>query len=317
MPASVDPMRRALLLAGVLACTPPADTVGGWTSATGSSSTGTASIDATTSGTSSSSSSSEAATGSSTAPSSGVDGDQSSSTTAAAAPPPWVVTVAPGAPPRLLAIDLEQGAAVEVCALAGIEAPDALVFLPDDRLVGSLAASATLWIADPCDCTVHVIPAIEPPLSLHALAETAELDPASVVGADGTRAGLFDVRVDLPEVTALGELASAGTITALAAAADSAVLHALAVSDGVQLLRIDPSDGAITSQLAVAIPAGATGLTLAPDGATLLACDDDGALWKIDPSTAAVESLGVLLAAPCRTLAGPHGTVACIDALLE
>jgi hypothetical protein len=227
------------------------------------------------------------------------------------------MTVAVDGPAQLRAIDLDHATVHDVCVLADIERVDVLAFLPDDRLVGSDAATATVWLADPCDCALTVVAPLEPPLSLHAMAEATEAVTLTAIGADGMRGGLFGAELDVPQVLALAELPSASSITALAAASEGSELHALVDTDGMHLMRIDPANGTIVSDVAVALPVTTTGLALAPDHGSLLACDDDGLLWRLELDGSAATSNDIGLAAPCRTLAAPHGTVACIDALLE
>ncbi|HWB79363.1 MAG TPA: hypothetical protein VG755_30585 [Nannocystaceae bacterium] len=287
---------------------PAASTVGGWSSGDGSGTTSSAPGSTSTSSDTSSSTSSESSSTSTTSTSS------ASSSTGASAPPRWVATIAPDS--TLRAIDLDDGTVVDVCTLAGIDDPDGLAFLPDDRLVGAHANELALWIADPCDCTVAFVPALEPPLALHAIAETDDNEP-TIVGADASRGALFGVQVDLPQLLPLGELPIASSITALASSPDQLELHALAVLGEPQLLRIAPASGTVTSQLAIDIPASATGLTRAPDGSALIACDDTGALWRIDPDDASVTLLDAALPDPCRTLATAHAEVACIVELLD
>ena len=170
-----------------------------------------------------------------------------------------------------------------------------------------------MWIADPCDCTLTMLPPLEPALALHAMAEREDVEP-TIVGADAVRGGLFAVPVDAPIVVPVAELADAGAILALAPVAGTDELHAIAT--GPRLQRI-AADGAITTDLPLAIAADATGLTIDPQDDTLLACDGDGTLWRIDPADAASVALPIALSDPCRTLATPHGSVACIDAMLE
>jgi hypothetical protein len=228
-----------------------------------------------------------------------------------------VVTVAADGPAQLRAIDLDHATVHDVCTFADIERVDALAFLPDDRLVGSDAATTTLWIGDPCDCALTFVAPLEPPLSLHAMAEAIEAMTPTAIGADGMRGGLFGAELDEPHALVLAELPLASSLTALAAASEGSELYALVVTDGMHLMRIEPSSGTIVADAAVDLPSHATGLTLAPDQGSLLACDDDGALWRLEQDGSATAPIDVALTAPCRTLAAPHGTVECIDALLE
>ncbi len=263
-----------------------------------------------TDGTSSSeATSSEATSGGTTS-----SGAESSSTGAPMQPPPWVVTVVDGAPPSLRAIELDGGEVVDVCALAGVDRPDGLAFLPDDRLVGTVAATTAIWIADPCDCTVLPIDTLEPPLALHAIAERHDA-MATIVGADASRGALFGVHVDVPELLPLGELAIADAVTALAAIPDSDELNALAHTAGMHLLRIDPASGSVLADAAIALPDDAAGLTRHPADPGLVACDPTGTLWRVDPDDASTEALPFALPAPCHTLATAHAPLACIDEL--
>lgn len=301
-------MKRFALALALCGCTPPADTVGAWTTDDGaddpSSSTGvpldtTSFSDATTSSSSSSSSSSEGST------------DDDTTSTGTSAVPPWIATV--GSDLALRVLDLDGGMVVEVCTLDGIVEPDALAFLPDGRLVGSHAASASLWVADPCDCVV--VPISPPdPVALHALAERED-DPPSIVGVDALRSGLFEVAVDASDLGLVADLADAGAIHAIAAIADSDDVRALVDVGGPHLQRIDGA-GVVVQDDTLTIPADASGLANDPDGASLLACDAEGALWRIDPDDGVSEPLPIAWPDSCRTQATPRGTIACIDALL-
>lgn len=300
-------MRRAAIVVVLGGCTPAADTVGAWTTDGGADdpeSSSSLPFDASSSSSPSGASSDESTTTTSSSTS------ETSTSTGAIAPPPWVATV--GADLALRALDLDDGVVVDVCTLDGVSEPDGLAFLPDGRLVGSRADSASLWVADPCDCTVT--PIVPPDaVALHALAERND-EPAAVVGVDALRAGLFEVTVDGASLVPSAELADAGAIQAIAAMPDSDDLWALVDAGGPRLQRIDLT-GVVTQDEPLAIPADASGLTLDPDGASLLACDAEGALWRIDADDGASSPLAVAAPDSCRTLATPHGTIGCIDAL--
>jgi hypothetical protein len=303
-------MWRTALAVALCGCTPPADTVGAWT--TGA--TSTTLPGASTSGEmpeSSSSAADDSTPTSSTSTTTSASTGGESSTSGAAAPPPWVATIADGASVQLRVVELDGGMVVDVCELAGVVEPDALAFLPDDRLVGTHAGTAALWIADPCDCAVTMVPPLEPPLALHAMAERDDVE-STLVGVDALRQGLFEVPLAAATVIPVAELADAAAILAIAAAPGTGDLHVIA--DGLRLQRMDVT-GAITSDVPLAIPDDATGLTIDPQGDALLACDGAGTLWRIDPSDGSSEALAFALPDACRTLATPHGTVACIDAV--
>jgi hypothetical protein len=291
-------------------CTPPADAVGAWTTGDATSGLESSSSDGVPAEESSTGADTSSSSSSSSGSSSG-DPNSESTTQAVADPPPWVASVAAGAPPRLRAIDLDGGEVVSLCDLVGVGEPDGLAFLPDGRLVGTEAATSTQWVADPCDCSITIVPPLELELALHAMAERDDPVP-TIVGVDAARVGLFEVRVDEPAVQLLGEFLAASTITALAAAPDTDDLHALADVGGPRLQRIDPA-GVITSDIAIALPDDATGLTISPTDDTLIACDGDGMLWRIDPTDGTTDPLAVAWPDACRTLATPHSTIACID----
>lgn len=301
-------MRRVAIAIAIAGCTPPADTVGAWTtdgatSGLESSSSGGVAVEESSSG---GDTSSAGSSGSSSSDSSG--GSTTQSTTE---PPPWIASVAAGTPPRLRAIDLDGGEVVSLCDLVGVAEPDGLAFLPDGRLVGSEAATSSQWVADPCDCSITIVPPLKLELALHAIAERDDAVP-TIVGIDAARMGLFAVRIDEPSVQLVGELLTAGSITAIAAAPGTEDLHALASAGGPHLQRID-STGTITSDIAIALPDDATGLTISPTDDTLIACDGEGLLWRIDPTDGATDALAVAWPDACLTLATPHATIACID----
>jgi hypothetical protein len=294
-----------------LACTPPADTVGAWT---GSDTTSITSADSSSDGVAAQTTGSGQDSGSTSGPppsSSSESVTATESSTGTSAVPPWLATVVDGAPPRLQAIDVESGALVEVCDLDAVAEPDALAFLPDGRIVGTRADVLAIWTLEPCTCDIELVPPLEPPLALHAMAERPD-DVATIVGADAVRMGLFEVDVDAATVGLFGELADAGAVAALAAAPGLADVHALVT--GPRLQRVSPG-GVIVSDVPLDISDDASGLTIAHDGEALLACDGAGALWHIDVDDGASELLPVALAPGCRSLATPHGPIGCIDAL--
>jgi hypothetical protein len=298
-------MTRAVIALAIVGCAPPADTVGAWTTDDGSAGPTSSTMDEIPLDDSTTSAVDPSTTSSS---SSSTSGEPTS--TGVSAPPPWIATIGSGA--TLRAIDLDGGMVVDVCALDGVAEPDGLAFLPDGRLVGSHAASVSLWVADPCDCTVTAITPADP-VALHALAERAG-DPPTIVGVDALRAGLFEVPVDGAGLSHLADLAEAGAIQAIAAMPDTDDLWALVEADGLHLQRIDAA-GAIVLDEPTSISADASGLTIDPDGTQLLACDGDGALWRIDPGDGSSEPLATAWPEACRTLATPHGNIGCIDAL--
>ena len=104
-------MKRLALAVVLGGCTPPADTVGAWTTEAstagqGSSSEGVAAD--------SSTSVDESSTSAVVSSSSSSESSSESSTTSTAGPTPWVATIAPGSPARLRVVDLDSGAIVEV-----------------------------------------------------------------------------------------------------------------------------------------------------------------------------------------------------------
>lgn len=312
-------MIRRLLPLLLVACTPAAQTVGAWTTAvdtgaTAPGSSGAASDDGTVAdGTSSSGadveSGSAAATGSD-------DADASSS--GAAAAPPWVATVTatPDGAPMLQILALVADDAIEVhdgCTFAGLAVADGLGWRADGRLVGTDAATGTLWQADPCDCTVGVVDGIEPPPLLHALTERGDGSDGRVFGVDDGRAAIVELDLDLALTLAAFDRPDAAVVLALAS--DDDTLVALLERAGPVLQRIDPDDGAVLQEQALTLPPDTRGLTRDPAGDGFVACSDDGSLWRI-AADGATTAIGEPLASACRTLATPHGPVACIDAAL-
>lgn len=302
-------MKRVALALALVGCTPPADTVGAWT--TGGATSGLEPSSSDGAPAEESSSGGDTSTTSSSSSSSEGESSGGSTTQSTADPPPWIASVAAGTPPRLRAIDLDGGEVVDLCDLVGVDEPDGLALLPDGRLVGSHAATSSQWVADPCDCSITIVPPLELALALHAMAERDDPEP-TIVGVDAARMGLFEVRIDEPSLQLVGELPTASSITAIAAAPGTDDLHALANVGGPHLQRID-STGTITSDMAIELPADATGLTISPTDDTLIACDGDGMLWSIDPTDGATVPLAVMWPDACRTLATPHATIACID----
>ncbi|MFO0636742.1 MAG: hypothetical protein U0168_28245 [Nannocystaceae bacterium] len=301
--------RAAIAALACCACTPAAQSVGGWTDASSGAGPGsTGSADATgSSGT--------------TAPDSGTTtaaSDTGSGTTAAAegssgatAPGPWIVAVTQEDPPRLLALALDDGATVELCAWPGLAAPQTLAMLDDGTIVGADPQGPGLWRADPCDCSVTPI-AIEPAPALHAMTERAD---GSLVGADASRSALLQLELAPPAVLAALDFAPSATIAALVDDGDA--LLAVVVGSTPELWRIDATDASVLAVQPLALAQTPGGLTRAPAQPQLLACDDDGALWRIDPRDGSVAATSLQLPAPCRALATPHGTVACVDAAFE
>lgn len=307
-------MSPRLLPLLMVACTPAAQTVGAWTSAAVEGSSGVT-IGTTGDGGGDTGTATPDLGGGDETTRGGVDGGSSSG---GAIVPPWVATItaAPPADPRLQILALEPGGSftvVDHCSLAGITVVDGLGWRADGRLVGADAGSGTLWQADPCDCSVTAIDGIEPPPQLHALTERGDGSDARVFGVDDGRAAILELDLDLALPLAAFDRPDAAAIVALAS--DDAALITLLDRAGPWLQRIDPDDGAVLDETPLALPTAPTGLTRDPTGDGWLACDDGGVLWRID-AEGNVAAVGDPLPSPCRTLATPHGGIACIDAML-
>lgn len=292
-------------LAWSIACAPPAQSIGAWTTAgdtdasTGAPGTTVAASDT---------SSSSGAIDPSSSSTGGTPETGSETTTGEPIARPWIAVVGDGAPPMLRVRALDgDGETFDVCALEAV--PDGLGFLDDGQLVASFAATATIARIDPCDCTTTPIGDLVPPLALTAL---AELGGALVLGADAARVALVTVDVDAVALQGAIDFADAPSITALAARDD----RRFALRSGAPMRLLELDDAALVlADTPLPALVDAAGLTPSPTDDGLLACDPEGTLWHVDPTTGAVTELPPALPGPCASLATPHGEIACLDAL--
>lgn len=289
----------------VIGCTPGATLVGAWTgsdASTGDITTGTTSIAGSSDGASSSTGVADASSGES-----GVGTSSSGGTTAHR----WVLTL--DAELRIQLVDLDTGELAAGCALA-IERPDALSLVPDGRLVGAAFAGSTMWSADPCDCTVTPIAAIDPPLVIRGLADLAA-EPAAVVVADLGRTALTRVAMDDASVIGTAEFAAVAELGALASRSGDGSVHALLGAAPVRLVALDLATGNVQSDVTTTIPDDARALVEIPGEAAFVACDPWGAFWRVEIDDGTTTAMAASSPAPCHVLARPHAPIACLDAL--
>ena len=210
-------------------------------------------------------------------------------------------------PPRLLRVDVDTGAATEICTLALGSAYDSIAFTRDGTLFAHNVARGRIETINPCNCGFQIV----------GLTGTGSLELAGdpmggLVALDLALDAFSVVNPSTGLSTIVGPL-GVSVSTAGIAWPDDAELPLMLDATTNALYSIDTGSGLGTQIAALSQNLTQAGMdVLEPEG-SLFVCAA-GILYRVDPTDGAVQTIGALgLVNACHNLAAPPAALACLE----